>query len=285
MTRQRAFEASHRYWVDGWPADRNQRAFGLTTSPYGHGHNYVAWATVEGPVDPLAGMLLNLVELDALLKAVTDQLDHRFLNVDCAELLRGRQPTTETLALLVWERLSARVAHLSPVDARLAVVRVAETPELWAEAESELLPMLRLTRAYTFSAAHRLARADLDEAENRRLYGKCANPHGHGHDYRIEVSVRGEPDATTGMVIDLVELDDAVRQEILDPWDHRHLNVEVPPFDRLVPTSENVLAVAWERLSPRLGERLEKLTLHETPRGSFEYWGPSAPVDQQRPRG
>lgn len=275
MTRQRAFEASHRYWVEQWPAARNERTFGRTTSPYGHGHNYVVWATVEGSVDPSAGMLLNLVELDAMLKDVTDRLDHRFLNVECAELLAGRQPTTETLALLLWEMLTSRLGEVAPAGARLAFVRLAETPELWAEAESELLPMLRLTRAYTFSAAHRLARADLNEAENQRLYGKCANPYGHGHDYRLEVSVKGEPDASTGMVVDLVELDGVVREEILEPWDHRHLNLEVPPFDRLVPTSENVLTVAWDKLSPRLGKRLEKLTLHETPRGSFEYWGPS----------
>ncbi len=273
MTRQRAFEASHRYWVPSWSDEENLHRFGRTAGRYGHGHNYVAWATVEGPVDVQSGMFMNLVDLDAALAAITDRLDHRFLNEERQDLLRGRQPSTEVLATVVWEAMQERLTAYTEAGVALYAIRLAETPELFAEVERGLLPMIRLTRAYTFSAAHRLARPDLTDEENRRVYGKCANPHGHGHDYRLEVSVAGEPDASTGMVVDLVELDRAIQEEILDPWDHRHLNAEVPPFDRVIPTSENVVRLAWERLSPRLGDKLDKLALYETPRGWFEYRG------------
>ncbi len=273
MTRQRAFEASHRYWVAAWSEEENARRFGRTSGRFGHGHNYVVWATVEGPVDVESGMFMNLVDLDAALAEVVDRMDHRFLNEECQDLLGGRQPSTEVLASVVWEGMQARLASYAPLGVALHAVRLAETPELFAEAERGQLPMIRLTRGYTFSAAHRLARTDLTAEENRRVYGKCANPHGHGHDYRLEVSVAGEPDETTGLVVDLVELDRAIQEEILDPWDHRHLNAEVEPFDRVIPTSENVVRIAWERLRPRLGDKLDRLALYETPRGWFEYRG------------
>lgn len=278
LSRQKPFEASHRYWVPAWSDAENWQTFGPSGRPHGHGHNYVVWATVEGAVDPGSGMFMNLVDLDQALAEAVAPLDHRFLNVECAHLLRGRQPSTETLALVLWEGMGAALNERQHPGAVLAGVRVLETPDLWADAESSVLPLIRLTRGYTFSAAHRLVRGDLDEAANQRLYGKCANPHGHGHDYRLEVTVRGEPDPLTGLVADLATLDAAVQAAILDPWDHRHLNFEVRPFDQLIPTSENVVRVAWDRLYPRIGPSLEKLTLYETPRGAFEYWGDGGPA-------
>lgn len=275
LTRAGAFEASHRYWVDAWDPETNLARFGRTAGPYGHGHNYVVHATAAGPVDPITGMVLNLVDLDAALRAAIAPLDHRFLNLDCASLLRGRQPSTEVLALVLWEALERELARRAPPDAALVRVRLAETDDLAAIADREVLPMIRLVRAYTFSAAHRLARTDLDDAANRQIYGKCANPYGHGHDYRLEVVVSGDLDPTTGMAYDLVVLDRVVHEQVVDPWDHRHLNQEIPPFDRVVPTAENIARVAWDRLRPHLGPALEKVVIHETPRASAEYAGGS----------
>lgn len=243
---------------------------------FGHGHNYRIWAGVEGPVDPAAGMFMNLVELDAALDEVIAPFDHRFINVECAALLRGRLPTSEVLTLVMRDQLGQALARHAPADARLAFFRLAETPELWAEVEGPVSRLTSLTRSYTFSAAHVLALPNLDEAENRQIYGKCANPLGHGHDYRLDVTVAGEPDPVTGMVVDLSELDAIVGRHLLDAWDHRHLNYEVPAFAALIPTTENVVRVAWDALHPHLGDRLAKLTLHETPRGSVEYRGESA---------
>ncbi len=125
-----------------------------------------------------------------------------------------------------------------------------------------------LTRKAEFSASHVCANPALSQEENNRIYGNSANPNGHGHNYVVEVTVEGEPDPVTGMVFDLRELKQILNQEVVDPMDHRFLNREVPPFDRLVPTTENIAAEIWNRLEPRIqrqGIRLRRVRLYETP--------------------
>ena len=124
-----------------------------------------------------------------------------------------------------------------------------------------------LTRKAEFSASHVCAQPALSEAENRALYGANANPNGHGHNYVIEVTVAGEPDPVTGMVFDLRELKEILSQEVVEPMDHRFLNREVPPFDRIVPTTENLAAEIWRRLAARIDRpnvRLHNVRLYET---------------------
>jgi 6-pyruvoyltetrahydropterin/6-carboxytetrahydropterin synthase len=100
------------------------------------------------------------------------------------------------------------------------------------------------------------------------VYGASSNPHGHGHNYVIEVSVEGNPDPVTGMVFDLRELKEILTREVVEPMDHRFLNREVPPFDRIVPTAENIAAEIWKRIEPRVnrtGLQLRNVRLYETP--------------------
>jgi 6-pyruvoyltetrahydropterin/6-carboxytetrahydropterin synthase len=118
-----------------------------------------------------------------------------------------------------------------------------------------------------FSASHVCANPALSQEENHRIYGANANPHGHGHNYVLEVTVEGTADPVTGMVFDLRELKEILHQEVVDPMDHRFLNREVPPFDRLVPTAENIAAEIWRRVEPRVqrpGVRLRNVRLWET---------------------
>ena len=130
-----------------------------------------------------------------------------------------------------------------------------------------------LTRRYLFSASHRLHSAELSEAENRAAYGKCNNPHGHGHNYALEVTVGGQVDAKTGMVCNMVDLDDAVRREVITRFDHEHLNMR-PEFASLVPTTENLSEVIFQILKRSFsGAHLEKVRLEETMMNSFEYAG------------
>ncbi len=108
------------------------------------------------------------------------------------------------------------------------------------------------------------------------MYGDGANPHGHGHNYVVEVSLEGEPDHLTGMVVDLKEVKDVLTSEIVEPKDHRHLNLEVPPFDRVVPTAENLAIEIWRRLEPRLNNgsrRLHAIRLYETEDVYVDYFG------------
>ena len=109
-----------------------------------------------------------------------------------------------------------------------------------------------ITRKVEFSASHVCRNPQLSDEENRELFGLAANPHGHGHNYVVEVSLQGEPDPVTGMVLDLKELKEILNREIVDPYDHRFLNYEVPPFDQVVPTTENIARDIWRRLEPHL---------------------------------
>lgn len=132
---------------------------------------------------------------------------------------------------------------------------------------------VQLSRRYSFSASHRLHSTAFSEAENRQLYGKCANPHGHGHNYVVEVTVGGPVDAATGMVANLAELDAFVRREVLEPFDHKYLNEEVAEFRAVVPTTENLCREIWRRLKPFPAARLARVRIEETSKNSFEYEG------------
>jgi len=130
-----------------------------------------------------------------------------------------------------------------------------------------------LTRRYLFSASHRLHCAQLSEEENRVTYGKCNNPYGHGHNYFVEVTVSGQVDPRTGMICNLVDLDDCVRAEVLERFDHQDLN-KLPEFRGKVPTTEELSVVVYEILKQRFrAAHLEKVRLEETLSNSFEYAG------------
>ncbi len=132
-----------------------------------------------------------------------------------------------------------------------------------------------LTRRYSFAASHRLHNAKLSEAENQRLYGKCNNPHGHGHNYVVEVTLGGAVDPATGMIANLGDLDSYVQKHVLDDFDHRYLNKEIEAFRDTVPTTENLCIVIFNRLKSFSGAHLERVRIEETSKNSFEYSGES----------
>src|SRR5215472_14158913 len=130
-----------------------------------------------------------------------------------------------------------------------------------------------LTRRYWFSASHRLHCDAMTEQENREVYGKCNNPHGHGHNYALEVTVAGPVDAKTGMVCNLADLDEFVKQNIIDRLDHQNLNT-LGEFQLVVPTTENVCVALYDILEHGFKPaRVEKVRMEETMFNSFEYAG------------
>jgi 6-pyruvoyltetrahydropterin/6-carboxytetrahydropterin synthase len=141
----------------------------------------------------------------------------------------------------------------------------------------------RLTRSVRFSAAHRYHRPDWSEAENRRRFGACANPHGHGHNYVLEVTLQGEIDADTGYCVDLGVLDELLRVHVVEPLDHQHLNHAIPDFapGALVPTTENIARHLWPRIAAALpaGAELVRLRLHEDTDLFVDYYGGEVPRD------
>ena len=132
---------------------------------------------------------------------------------------------------------------------------------------------LYLTRRYAFAASHRLHSTKLGEEENKRLYGKCNNPYGHGHNYVVEVAVSGPTDPGTGMIANLSELDAFVNREVIEPFDHKYFNEEIAEFRERVPTTENICIEIFDRLRHFPAARLERVRVEETGRNSFEYLG------------
>lgn len=132
---------------------------------------------------------------------------------------------------------------------------------------------LELTRRYALAASHRLHTPHLDDAENERIYGKCNNPYGHGHNYVVEVTVSGPVDPATGMIANLADLDGYVAREVIEPFDHTYLNQDAEVFRDRVPTTENFCIEIFERLERFPGGCLVRIRLEETGRNSFEYCG------------
>jgi len=130
-----------------------------------------------------------------------------------------------------------------------------------------------LGRRYRFAASHRLHSEKLSEAENYRVYGKCNNPYGHGHNYVVEVSVSGAVDPTTGMIANLADLDSFVEREVITVFDHKSLNEDVEAFREKVPTTENVCIEIYQRLKHFPLAKLERVRVEETSNNAFEYAG------------
>ncbi|HEX9496220.1 MAG TPA: 6-carboxytetrahydropterin synthase [Candidatus Limnocylindria bacterium] len=260
VTRAKPFEAAHAY---------RDPAFGRATRV--HGHNYVVTATIGGPIDPSTELLADFRDLDGLLADLTAPLDHHRIDVEYAPLA-GREASAEALAATLFAELAPAIGRGIPA-ARLVRLRLAETDGLWSDTDGG--DDVELTRAYGFSAAHRLADPDRSADENARLYGKCARPEPHGHDYRFEVTVRGPLDPRTSTVTDLGALDGAVEELVMSAFDHRYLNVEVEPFTRVIPTAERIAERIWQLLAPRI-RGLARVVVYETPRSAFTYEGPAA---------
>ncbi len=132
--------------------------------------------------------------------------------------------------------------------------------------------MITLTRRYRFSAAHVLARSDWSPERNRAVYGKCANPSGHGHNYVLEVTVRGRIDVESGRVASAEQLDRVVQERVLASLDHHWLDREVPAFEKQVPTAENIARFAWRALKGEISPAiLHRVRLRETENNAVEY--------------
>jgi 6-pyruvoyltetrahydropterin/6-carboxytetrahydropterin synthase len=137
---------------------------------------------------------------------------------------------------------------------------------------------IELGRRYKFAASHRLHSEKLSAEENSRVYGKCNNPRGHGHNYIVEISVSGTVNPATGMIVNLTDLDGFVEREVIEAFDHRSLNEEVPVFREQVPTTENVCLEIFKRLKHFPMAKLERVRVEETGNNAFEYAGEDSTV-------
>ena len=279
ITRRACFSSSHRYWLPELSADDNAARFGPCAIAPGHGHNYELIVSMAGALDA-DGMVLNLSDVKhAIRSEVTGQLDFRFLNEAWPEFdlsqPQGCLPTTEALVRVIWQRLSP---HLP-----LVALRLHESQTLWADYLGHGMDAYLTIRTH-FAAAHRLARPELSQEENEAIYGKCARPHGHGHNYLVDVTVRGAIDARTGMFCDLAALQRLVDDLVVEPFDHTFLNKDVPHFVACVPTAENIALHIADQLSApirAIGAQLHKVRLQESPNNAAEVYAEVPQLEMQ----
>ena len=265
VNRRAQFSASHRYWLPELSGAENIEKFSLCSHFPGHGHNYVLFVSLAGELDEY-GMVQNLSTVKQVIKReVINQLDFSYLN-DVWTEFQQTLPTTENIARVIWQRLAP---HLP-----LVKIQLFEHPELWAEYQGNNMEAY-LTISTHFSAAHRLAHPDLSGEENAEIYGKCARPNGHGHNYHLEVTVKGEIHPRTGMIVDLGALQKVIEDRVVEPFDHTFLNKDIPYFAQVVPTAENIALHISNLLQQPVGElgaELHKVKLIESPNNSCEIY-------------
>ena len=265
INRRAQFSASHRYWLPELNETENQKQFGACSRFPGHGHNYVLYVSLFGRLDQY-GMVQNLSHVKGIIKKeVTSQLDYGYLN-DIWPEFQQTLPTTENIARVIWHRLAP---HLPLVN-----IKLFEHPQLWVDYQGNAMEAT-LTIKTHFSAAHRLALRELSYEENVAIYGKCARPNGHGHNYHLEVSVAGEMDSRTGMLVDLVALQKVIDDYVVEPLDHTFLNKDISYFTEVVPTAENIafyIAQILQQPIKELGAELDKVKLIESPNNSCEIY-------------
>tara|TARA_B100000073_G_scaffold346932_1_gene359692 strand:+ start:3200 stop:4126 length:927 start_codon:yes stop_codon:yes gene_type:complete len=268
ITRRACFSSSHRYFLPEISPEENIALFGNCSLAPGHGHNYELIVSMGGKLDS-DGMVLNLSDVKhAIKEKVTSQLDYHFLNDVWPEFdltqKRGTLPTTEALIRAIWERLKD--------DLPLTALKLYESPNLWAEYQGNTMETL-LTVQTHFAAAHRLAKEEISLEENKKIYGKCARVNGHGHNYLLEVTVRGTIDKRTGMICDLSSLQNIIEELVVEQLDHTFLNKDIEFFHSCVPTAENIALFIADILNQpikKIGANLHKIRLQESPNNAAE---------------
>jgi 6-pyruvoyltetrahydropterin/6-carboxytetrahydropterin synthase len=244
------FSAARQTMSPQLDAAENEKLFGAAASPFGHGHNYRARVTVRGTDATPEGVSRSLDSLRG-------KLDHKNLNREVPALTN--QPiTTETLARYIHQR----AAETLPVHR----VRLHERSDFFAEYWTGNRFLLGLQAA--FSAAHRLHSELLAADVNASLYGKCNNPRGHGHLYLTEATVGGDLDEKSGALIGFDFFRSAVAAA-LDPWQNKHLDLEMKEFQNRTSTGENIVESLWPEFDSRLDGRLVRLRLWETANNRF----------------
>ena len=246
---------------DGHLADSPSNSFGGFPSLIGAGQQFALQVTLSGDLHPRTNYLLNIKEIDqAVRKTIVPLVSQRWRG--------GRFGAGGAVLNEIFEQL-----RRTWPEARLQSLRLCLTPTLSLEIRDSEHPMQRLTQRFEFCASHRLHNPALSDAENRAAFGKCNNPNGHGHNYEIEVTLKGRLDEN-GSVMPLRRLEQIVSESVIDRLDHKNLNHEVPEFRELNPSVENNAMVIYHMLKPRLASdnaSLASVKVWETPKTWCEY--------------
>lgn len=216
---------------------------------------------VRGPLDADTGMLMNIRVIDAAVRAVAAPVILAYYQARPASSGGSDESSPASLLPGLYESLSQCF-----LPYQITQLTFSLSPYLRLEARREELPMVRLVQSFEFSAAHRLHSAALSPARNIEVFGKCNNAHGHGHNYVVDVAVVGAPDAATGIVLPIHDLQDIVNRKVIADFDHKHLNLDCPDFAEQNPTVENIARVIFNRLKQAFPQpvRLQSVRVWET---------------------
>lgn len=245
-----------RFAVNDTPDDQLQRPASNSFAGYpsltGFGRFFRLRVTLEGPLDPASSYLRNIKQIDQSVRERVIPLAGKSLVPSALfEILRDAFP-----------------GH------RLHRVALGIGEFLWtSQLASERGMYTRLSQKFEFSASHRLHNPGLSDQENRDIYGKCNHPAGHGHNYEVQVTLKGKPN-DNGLIVNVPAFERIVKQHVIDPLDHKNLNSDVPEFRELIPTVENIAAVVYRRLKGRFAEvnaELAAVTVWETSKTWCEY--------------
>jgi 6-pyruvoyltetrahydropterin/6-carboxytetrahydropterin synthase len=224
----------------------------------GRGAYYALRVTLAGSLDRDSQYLINI-------KGIDDAVGRRLRDIHLMVREHSRGP--EAILRALFDHLSGQWPD------RFHEVALCCSPFVVLSMRKAEYPTMRLSQKFEFSASHRLHNPALDEETNRRLFGKCNNPRGHGHNYEVQVTLTGKPDGN-GLLVDVPSFERVVAQTVIDRFDHRNLNEEVVEFRQLIPTVENIAAVIYGLLKPKFQDaraRLASVTVWETGKTWCEY--------------
>lgn len=250
------FESSHRLLVAGWSEEENRRFFGDEAGgQHGHGHNFVAWFGFAGPIDTENGMIAELGDVKARLNTLIEsRYDHKYLNVDTLPFHR-LNPTPENLAK---QLLDESIPLFTDESAKVMRVHLSDSRESAATAFGDKRALRHFTG--NFSAARTTSSPHLSPEENAAIFGSAASPHGHGHNYRVIVTLEGSPDPKHGLITSEINAWRAL-DEITNRWNHKNLNKEVTELQNIPITTECLARIIFHELSEQMP--VKKVRLYE----------------------
>jgi 6-pyruvoyltetrahydropterin/6-carboxytetrahydropterin synthase len=234
-------------------------SYGGYPSLTGFGHYLTLAVTLEGELNPSSNYLRNIKEIDDVVRRKAIGL--------VSKLVQTRAVPAPTPALLFDALRDQWPGTL------LCEIRLGLSPFLSLGCLRSELPMIRLSQKFEFAASHRLHNPSLSDEQNRATFGKCNNPHGHGHNYELQVTLKGNPN-DNGLLIDVPTFEKIVSDVVISRFDHKNLNIELPEFTNLIPSVENIARVIHQLLKPQLqraGATLSSITVWETPKTWCEY--------------
>jgi 6-pyruvoyltetrahydropterin/6-carboxytetrahydropterin synthase len=228
----------------------------------GLGHFFVVGVTLAGEISPQSSYLLNIKQVDQAVRSIGVPLVSRAIH---QKYFGG--------GAKIVVRLFEELRYLWPANVHLHDLRLSLSPFLAITVHATEFPMVRLSQRFEFAASHRLHNPALSAEDNARTFGKCNNPHGHGHNYELQVTLRGVPHPN-GELMHVPAMERVVAENVIDRFDHKNLNVELEEFRDVVPSVENIAKVIYEILEPKFGEQgatLASVTVWETPKTWCEY--------------